>query len=174
MEDKMESTLIKKHWPCLLNPPVTHYPIRGQQDRPTLTLVGEIKVLRYCVVLQRGGAQGYGCATKAPGVTRTFTYGICRAPWSGCIGLHLISYSIVLFSLSLFYFYRLVLWDRCLSIDRVKIALSQLCIPKLFKQLIIIIIIIIMTPQIDDMQCHSQTHTQFKNGHHWQWARPIV
>ena len=32
-----------------------------------------IKVLRYCEVLQRGGAKVYRCAIKAPRVTRTGT-----------------------------------------------------------------------------------------------------
>ena len=33
----------------------------------------EIKVLRYCEVLQRGGAKVYRCAIKAPRETRTGT-----------------------------------------------------------------------------------------------------
>ena len=53
-----------------------------------------IKVLRYCEVLQRGGAKVYRCAIKAPRVTRTGTYGTGRAPQSGCFRLHLILYSI--------------------------------------------------------------------------------
>ena len=48
------------------------------------------KVLRYSEVLQRGGVYLYRCATRAPRVTRTFTYGPGRAP----LRLHLILYSI--------------------------------------------------------------------------------
>ena len=36
----------------------------------------------------------YRCAITAPRVTRTGTYGTGRAPYRGCIGLHLILYSI--------------------------------------------------------------------------------
>ena len=36
----------------------------------------------------------YRCAITAPLVTRTGTYGTGRAPYRGCIGLHLILYSI--------------------------------------------------------------------------------
>ena len=36
----------------------------------------------------------YRCAITAPRVTRTGTYGTGRAPYKGCIGLHLILYSI--------------------------------------------------------------------------------
>ena len=53
-----------------------------------------IKVRRYCEVLQRGGAKVYRCAIKVPRVTRSGTQGTGRAPQSGCIGLHLILYSI--------------------------------------------------------------------------------
>ena len=44
------------------------------------------KVLLYCEVLQRGGAQVYRCATRTPRVM--------SASLSGCIGLHPILYSI--------------------------------------------------------------------------------
>ena len=54
----------------------------------------EIKVLRSCEVHQRGGAKVYRCAIKAPRVTRTGTYGSCRSPKRGRIGLHLILCSI--------------------------------------------------------------------------------
>ena len=39
-----------------------------------------IKVLLYCEVLQRGGAEVNRCAITAPRVTRTGTYGTGRAP----------------------------------------------------------------------------------------------
>ena len=45
--------------------------------------------MRYCKVLQRGCPEVYRCAIKVPRVTRTGTQGKCRAPQSGCIGLHL-------------------------------------------------------------------------------------
>ena len=52
--------------------------------------------MRYCEVLQRGGARVYRCAIKAPRVTRTGTYGTGRAPQSGCFGLLLLIIIIVL------------------------------------------------------------------------------
>ena len=56
----------------------------------------ETKVRRYCEVLQRGGAKVYRCAITAPRVTRTGTYGTGRAPYKGCIGLHLILYRYII------------------------------------------------------------------------------
>ena len=53
-----------------------------------------INGLQYREVLQRGGAEVYRCATRAPRITRTGTYGSSRAPLRGCIGLHLILYNI--------------------------------------------------------------------------------
>ena len=53
-----------------------------------------IKVMRYCEVLQRGGAKVYRCSIKAPRVTRTGTYSTGRAPQSGCFGLPRFLYSI--------------------------------------------------------------------------------
>ena len=52
-----------------------------------------IKVLRYCMVLQRGCTVVYQCATRAH-QTCTGTYSPGRAPLRGWIGLHLILYSI--------------------------------------------------------------------------------
>ena len=67
----------------------------GQQDRSRGTLRGEQK---YCGV--RGSAARrrisipMWCATRAPRVTRTGTYGPGSSSLCGCIGLHLIFYSI--------------------------------------------------------------------------------
>ena len=51
-----------------------------------------IKALRYCEVLQPGGAKVYRCAIKAP--CNPDWQGTGRAPQSGCFGLHLIWYSL--------------------------------------------------------------------------------
>ena len=57
METKTEQPArpIKRHWPCSWNPPIPNHRIRGHQDRSRATDRG-INVLRYCKVLQRGGA----------------------------------------------------------------------------------------------------------------------
>ena len=74
---------IKKHWPYSGNSLVPHNRIlRMDNERG-------IKVRWYCKVLQRGDAYVYRCATRAPGVTRTGTYGTGRAPQRFYIGLHL-------------------------------------------------------------------------------------
>ena len=52
-----------------------------------------VKVLRYCEVLQRGGAQMYRCTITAQRVTRTGTYGSVKHH-NEEIGLHLFLYDI--------------------------------------------------------------------------------
>ena len=49
--------------------------------------------MRYCEVLQRGIVLVYRCATIAPRVTRTGTYGPGRAPLRGCTRLYLMQHT---------------------------------------------------------------------------------
>ena len=87
---------MKKHRPCSWK--LKHASPTPSNTGSARSFQGDwervIKVLRYCEVLQQGGAEVNRCATRTQRITCTATYGPGRAPLRGYIGLHLIFNSI--------------------------------------------------------------------------------